>query len=229
MAGAPGVGRNSLVTQFMTSEYMCAYEDSSDESNSERSVSVVLDGEEAELVFVKLSDKKKDEQMPQGDEIFSERCQLPGDNRIDAWMVIYSVSDRTSFREATSVLGKIWSEGGVSEQAVILVANKTDLERTRVISTAEGRKLARTYECKFIEVSAGFAHHVDELLVGILVQIRLKQRSKSTESEAPISKGSIRRLSEKLKHKNSFRVKGFIGKMLCRSRITKSCENLHML
>ena len=36
---------------------------------------------------------------------------------------------------------------------------------------AEGRTLARTYECKFIEVSAGIAHNVDELLVGILAQV----------------------------------------------------------
>ena len=40
-----------------------------------------------------------------------------------------------------------------------------------MLKISEGRTLAKTYECKFIEVSAGLAHHVDELLVGILAQV----------------------------------------------------------
>ena len=39
---------------------------------------------------------------------------------------------------------------------------------------AEGRKLARSCEAKFIETSAGIEHNVDELLVGVLKQIRLR-------------------------------------------------------
>ncbi|OQR78361.1 GTP-binding protein REM 1-like, partial [Tropilaelaps mercedesae] len=42
-----------------------------------------------------------------------------------------------------------------------------------------GRSLAKKYECKFIETSACIGHNVDELLVGTLKQIRLKQRSGS--------------------------------------------------
>ena len=56
-------------------------------------------------------------------------------SKIDAWVVIYSVSDKVSFRDAASSLGRIWSKGYVEKRAVILVANKTDLERTRVVST----------------------------------------------------------------------------------------------
>ena len=35
----------------------------------------------------------------------------------------------------------------------------------------EGKELARSYEAKFIETSAGLKHNVDELLVGVLKQI----------------------------------------------------------
>jgi hypothetical protein len=34
--------------------------------------------------------------------------------------------------------------------------------------------MATSYDCKFIETSVGINHNVDELLVGILTQIRLK-------------------------------------------------------
>ncbi|KAG7176102.1 putative GTP-binding protein RAD-like 2, partial [Homarus americanus] len=58
MLGALGVGKSTLITQFMTSEYMCAYDDSpgNDENGAERGVSVLLEGEEAELVFIRLQD-----------------------------------------------------------------------------------------------------------------------------------------------------------------------------
>lgn len=34
--------------------------------------------------------------------------------------------------------------------------------------------MATAYDCKFIETSVGINHNVDELLVGLLSQIRLK-------------------------------------------------------
>lgn len=50
--------------------------------------------------------------------------------------------------------------------------------KRRLISArliAEGKNLAIAYDCKFIETSVGINHNVDELLVGLLTQIRLKQ------------------------------------------------------
>lgn len=37
-----------------------------------------------------------------------------------------------------------------------------------------GKSLATSFDCKYIETSSGMQHNVDELLVGILKQIRLK-------------------------------------------------------
>lgn len=42
------------------------------------------------------------------------------------------------------------------------------------IRFADGKCMACTYRAKFIEVSVGINHNVDDLLVGILNQIRLK-------------------------------------------------------
>lgn len=39
---------------------------------------------------------------------------------------------------------------------------------------SDGKCLACTFRAKFIEISVGINHNVDELLVGILTQIRLK-------------------------------------------------------
>lgn len=43
------------------------------------------------------------------------------------------------------------------------------------MSSQDGKCLACTYRAKFIEVSVGINHNVDELLAGTLTQIRLKK------------------------------------------------------
>ena len=52
------------------------------------------------------------------------------------------------------------------------VGNKADLERSRVLQTSEGCDLAVEFGAKFTETSPGMGHHIDELLVGIVMQMR---------------------------------------------------------
>ncbi|EAT33385.1 AAEL014340-PA [Aedes aegypti] len=64
---------------------------------------------------------------------------------------------------------------------VILVANKIDLARSRAVSSQDGKCLACTHRIKFIEVSVAINHNVDELLAGVLSQIRLKKEQCATQ------------------------------------------------
>ena len=89
-------------------------------------------------------------------------------------LVVFSLTDPISLVRASHILDKLSSEGDLANKAVILVGNKTDLVRTRVVTSTEGRALAINHDCKYVEVSAALDHHVDTLLVGIVKQIRLK-------------------------------------------------------
>lgn len=60
---------------------------------------------------------------------------------------------------------------------MILVGNKSDLVRKRSISREEGRNLALKFGSKFVETSVAINDKVDDLLAGILKQIRLKEAS----------------------------------------------------
>ncbi|GIY75846.1 GTP-binding protein GEM [Caerostris extrusa] len=99
----------------------------------------------------------------------------------DAYIVAYSVTDRASFEKAVDILFSLRERGITNSKAVILVGNKSDLARTREIAVEEGKAIACSYECKFIETSAAINHNVDELLVGMVSQIRLKNRQKEKE------------------------------------------------
>lgn len=88
-------------------------------------------------------------------------------------VVVYSVVQRSSFRQAEEIVNYLWRENITRDKAVILVGNKADLARSRLIPTAEGKALAKSRDAKFIETSSGIQHNVDELLVGILKQVSI--------------------------------------------------------
>ena len=82
------------------------------------------------------------------------------------------------------------------------------------IGSTVGRRLANSCGCKFIETSSGLAHHVDELLVGILAQIKLNPQRDRDQATRRRRRKHRRRI---LKHLLGFK------------RKTKSCENLFVL
>ncbi|CAK9805506.1 GTP-binding protein RAD [Anthophora quadrimaculata] len=232
MLGASAVGKSSLVSQFMTSEYLHAYDTSIDDESGEKTVSVLLAGEESELTFI---DHSSAEMTP-------ETCITTYEPH--AYCVVYSTTDRASVRVAEEVLQTLWRSDYVSARAVILVGNKVDLVRSRLVSTEEGKSMATSYDCKFIETSVGINHNVDELLVGLLTQIRLKlenpertrdlfrKRSRKNRSKSPLGSCSENNSPKKYRGSRtstSLKVRNLLGKVWARDSKSKSCENLHVL
>lgn len=52
-------------------------------------------------------------------------------------VVVFSIVSRSSFRVAEEIINYLWQENFTKDKAVILVGNKADLARSRVI-TAQG-------------------------------------------------------------------------------------------
>lgn len=98
--------------------------------------------------------------------------------------------------------------------------------------------MATAYDCKFIETSVGINHNVDELLVGILTQIRLKldnppepvlaREHFSCRRKRSKSPGGFRKLRGN-RTSTSLKVKGLLSKVWQRDSKSKSCQNLHVL
>ncbi|KAB0805594.1 hypothetical protein PPYR_02564 [Photinus pyralis] len=212
MLGDSGVGKTALVSQFMTSEYMNTYDASLDDEFGERTVSILLDGEESEMIFI---DHPASEMSVEN----SLSTYEP-----HACVVIYSIVARPSFQHAEETLNYLWREGYTHEKSVIVVGNKADLARSRVISSNDGKSLAVSRDCKFIETSSGIQHNVDELLVGILKQIRLRE---SREKKKATSKNKLHGSKTSL----SLNIAREILQKICMNDISKSksCENLHVL
>nr|KAG5707195.1 hypothetical protein BaRGS_017879 [Batillaria attramentaria] len=95
------------------------------------------------------------------------------DINIDAYVVIFSVTDPGTYNYAVNTVRQLRVESGV-DRVIILVGNKIDLARQRRVTKHDATKLASKYDCRYTETSAALNHHVDELLVGIVSQIRQK-------------------------------------------------------
>lgn len=101
-------------------------------------------------------------------------------------------------------------------------------KKNYVFSVSDGKCLACTYRSKFIEISVGINHNVDELLVGVLNQIRLKAahcghltEKDHSQPQWYKSRGVVR---ASMKARQMFT--WLFGK---EDSKFKNCENLHIL
>ncbi|KAJ1549876.1 Ras GTPase, partial [Nowakowskiella sp. JEL0078] len=90
----------------------------------------------------------------------------------EGFLCVYSITNRYSFDEIRGFYSQILRVKDRDYYPIIIVGNKCDLENERQVSTAEGRDLARSYGCKFIETSAKRKINVDEAFYGLVREIR---------------------------------------------------------
>ena len=89
--------------------------------------------------------------------------------------------------------------------------------------------MADSYDCKYIEVSGGLNLQVDELLVGILKQIRLKVNNPEVSRDVFRKRSTRRKKYRGTKTSASLKVKSLLTKVCFKEPKSKSCENLHVL
>ena len=105
------------------------------------------------------------------------------------FIVVLAVNDESSLELGERLLHFINLLEG-KEKSVILVANKADLVKTRVIKPCGKLKiielfskscllvvkeLAKKFNVKYFETSTGINHNIDELLVELTLQMKQKR------------------------------------------------------
>ncbi|XP_062583015.1 GTP-binding protein GEM-like [Saccostrea cucullata] len=154
------VGKTMMIKQMTTSEFV-GLQETTEKSNF-TTVPVYLDGEES---TVELEEVQFYE--PYRHTVY-----------VDAFIMVYSVSDEASFLYVLREVSRLREALDV-DRPIIMVANKTDLNRNRVVSTKEGKTAAQVFSCKYVETSVSFQMKIDELLVALVRQIRLTLDPKS--------------------------------------------------
>lgn len=109
-----------------------------------------MSGEESELIFIDHPYAEMTVSLffflkitLEISKLISNCFQLQPDDCLSSYdphgyCVIYSASDRSSFSVAEHILQVLWTNQNIAQKAVILVANKADLARSRLVS-ADGK------------------------------------------------------------------------------------------
>ncbi|KAJ6230221.1 ras-like protein [Anaeramoeba flamelloides] len=72
----------------------------------------------------------------------------------EGFIIVYSITSRSSFSEAEKILLKIKQVKEDSRVPVVLVGNKLDLESERIVERDESENLKKKYNLTFFESSA---------------------------------------------------------------------------
>ncbi|XP_064169467.1 ras-related and estrogen-regulated growth inhibitor-like protein isoform X2 [Anguilla rostrata] len=172
LLGSEGVGKSAVLVRFLTRRFIGEY---ASNANSLYHKRLSIDGRQLNLeVFDPCSQSTE------------ARCILeePVD-WADGFIVVYNISDLTSFLNAKHILRQIKEARtdtckGEAEVPVYLVGNKQDLCHARQVCEEEGRTLARENRCHFQEVSAAEDHQeISGLFTRLIRQVmeHLKHRT----------------------------------------------------
>ncbi|XP_069740460.1 GTP-binding protein REM 1 [Narcine bancroftii] len=214
LLGDSGVGKSSLANIF--AGIQDAHGDHTGEDTYERTLTV--DGEDTTLIVMDTWGTEGDEPWIQ------DYCMQVG----NAYAIVYSITDRTSFESASELRIQLRRMRQAEDIPIILVGNKSDLVRRRDVSVEEGRACAVVFDCKFIETSATLHHNVTELFEGIVRQIRLRKDSKEANER--------RRANHKRRESVTRKARRFLDKLVAKNNQkmalkvrSKSCHDLSVL
>nr|XP_040022000.1 GTP-binding protein GEM [Gasterosteus aculeatus aculeatus] len=220
LLGASGVGKTAFSSIFAGAA------DSMDSDDCELCADEVcekkieVDGEAATITLLDTSDAETDDGPAR------EHYMQTG----DAYLLLYSVTDRASFLRASELRITLRRFRPAQHTPIILVGNKCDLARRREVSVNEGRACAAVFDCKFIETSAAVQHNIWEAFHGMVRQLRLRRDSKEANRRRRHTYCNARRESLPMKAKR------FLDKVMAKNNPSvafwlksKSCHDLSVL
>lgn len=109
----------------------------------------------------------------------------------DGFLLIFSLESRTSFQDLKQLQQQVLRVKDADSYPMLVVGNKSDCEKQRQVSTAEGKELAALFDCRYIETSAKLRHNVEEAFHGITREIK-KYRRKQKHNAKGASKRDFR-------------------------------------
>lgn len=220
LLGASGVGKTAFASIFAGAADSMDSDDCELCGDEVCEKSVEVDGESATITLFDTWDAEVDSACAR------EHNTQTG----DAYLLLYSITDRASFLRASELRISLRRHRPAQHTPIILVGNKCDLVRRREVSVSEGRTCAAVFDCKFIETSAAMQHNVWEAFHGIVRQLRLRRDSKEANKRRRYISCNSRRESLPVKAKR------FLDRMVAKNNPSvafwlksKSCHDLSVL
>ncbi|GAB7362075.1 hypothetical protein MBLNU230_g2109t1 [Neophaeotheca triangularis] len=163
IVGSRSVGKSSLTVQFVDGHFVDSYY-----PTIENTFSKVIRYKNQDFAVEIIDTAGQDEYS-----ILNSKHFIG----IHGYMIVYSVANKQSFEMCRIIRDKILNHTGADAVPLIIVGNKSDMDKQRQISRADGKKLADELGCAFVETSARSNEHVNEAFTGMIAEIEKGQEA----------------------------------------------------
>ncbi|XP_055382567.1 ras-like protein 2 [Condylostylus longicornis] len=158
VVGGGGVGKSAITIQFIQSYFVTDYDPTIEDSYTKQ---CVIDDVTARLDILDTA----------GQEEFSamrEQYMRSG----EGFLLVFSLIDHSSFDEIPKFQKQILRVKDRDEFPMLMVGNKSDLDRQRQVSLDEAQNMSRSLGIPYIECSAKLRINVDQAFHELIRVIR---------------------------------------------------------
>ena len=176
--GISSVGKTSFILRFTQNTYTDSY--LATVGYDFKSKNIIIKGKKYKLFLY--------------DTAGQERYKSLAPNMIrksDGIIIMYDITNYSSFNSVPEYIDKIKELKG-DKFPIILIGNKIDKERERLVSEDEGKSLAEQYGIDFIEISNREGINIEEAGMSIVNKILEERKNESiTGSKNPSNSQSL--------------------------------------
>ncbi|VDD81535.1 unnamed protein product [Mesocestoides corti] len=147
--GSGGVGKSALTVQFVQGIFVEKYDPTIEDSYRKK---VEVDNEHC---ILEILDTAGTEQFTAMRDLYMKNGQ--------GFILTYSITSPPSLFDLIDLREHIIRVKDTENIPIVLVGNKCDLEDERAVGKEEGQKLARQWNCTFMETSAKSKINVSEV------------------------------------------------------------------
>jgi len=153
MLGNGGVGKSACTFRFVQEKFVESYNPTIEDSYRK---ALKIDGRN---FILDILDTAGQEEYTELREVYMRGGE--------GFIIIYSITDRKSFQEISEFRDRTLRVKDKTGVPMVLVANKSDLEGSRVVTKEEGLQLAHRFGVPFYETSALTGQNTEEIFVAI--------------------------------------------------------------
>ncbi|BGP48369.1 GTP-binding protein [Rhodotorula kratochvilovae] len=175
LLGSRSVGKSSLTVQFVDQHFVDSYYPTIENTFTKP---VKYKGQDFQLDIIDTAGQDEFS-------ILSSRHAVG----LHGWILVYSVSSRSSFEMCSIIREKILNYTGRDSVPMVLVGNKSDLAVQRQVTREEGAALAASWgKTVFIESSARTNENVSRVFDAVVAEI---EKDLNPEPEQPEKGGCV--------------------------------------
>lgn len=150
--GVGGVGKSALTHRLVEKKFVAKYDPTVEDSHT---TSIEVDGVARSLEILDTA----------GQEEYSAlRAEFM--HKGDGFILVFSITNDSSFTDLKKIRDSIMAAHPLGENTpLMLVGNKMDLDSERAVLENEGKRMANSWGCEYMECSAKANTNVTELFV----------------------------------------------------------------